>query len=79
MSHLSTTATAPAARYELRFISLFNRGRGFAFPCDASGAVAVDTLTEHGRVSYLHARGDVGIELSGPVVALAATPPARDA
>lgn len=26
-------------RYELRFRSLFNEGRGYAFPCDAHGQV----------------------------------------
>jgi len=28
-----------AAQYELRFQSLFDAGRAYAFPCDASGHV----------------------------------------
>ncbi len=63
-----------AARYELRFTSLFNRGRGFSFPCDAAGEVAIDSLSDRARVSYQQARGDVGVELSDPVVAVAGDP-----
>jgi hypothetical protein len=57
-----------AARYELRFTGLFNRGRGYSFPCDAKGQVDVDELTDHGRISYVHAKAVVGVELSTPVV-----------
>lgn len=70
MKHISNLIPG-AARYELRFTSLFNRGRGFAFPCDAAGEVAVDSLSARARVSYQQARGDVGIELSDPVVSVA--------
>ena len=31
--------------YELRFQSLFNEGRGYAFPCDAAGHVDMDSLS----------------------------------
>ena len=34
----------------------------------------MDNLSERGRVSYLHARGDIGIELSRPVVTIAGDP-----
>ncbi len=63
-----------AARYELRFTSLFNRGRGFSFPCDAAGEVVIDSLSDRARVSYQQARGDVGVELSDPVVGVAGDP-----
>jgi hypothetical protein len=66
-------SSAPAlctARYELRFTGLFNRGRGFAFPCDAAGHVDIDDLTETGRVNYFYARTVVGAELSAPIVFL---------
>lgn len=63
---------AAESHYELRFISLFNRGRGFAFPCDADGRVEIDQLSERGRLNYFYARVVVGFELSGPTVALAA-------
>ena len=59
---------AVEARYELRFTSLFNRGRGFAFPCDAMGHVDIDELTDRGRVNYFYARTVVGAELSAPIV-----------
>jgi hypothetical protein len=32
---------SPTTPFELRFDSLFKEGRGFAFPCDAKGQVAV--------------------------------------
>lgn len=71
MNH-STTFAAGEARYELRFISLFNRGRGYAFPCDADGHVKIDDLSARGRSNYLYARVVVGNELSVPTVALIA-------
>lgn len=57
-----------ASRYELRFTSLFNRGRGYAFPCDAEGCVEMGTLSDHGRSNYLYARVVVGNELAIPIV-----------
>jgi hypothetical protein len=65
----SSTAGPRAACYELRFTGLFNRGRGYAFPCDAEGHVDIDELTERGRINYLFARTVVGSELSPPIVA----------
>ncbi|HEU5295462.1 MAG TPA: hypothetical protein VFU71_11805 [Burkholderiaceae bacterium] len=55
-------------RYELRFMSLSDRGRGYAFPCDALGNVDIDALSERGRASYLFARAVVGNVLSAPIV-----------
>lgn len=54
--------------HRLCFRSLFQRGRGFAFPCDRNGRVDLDALTERGRTNYLYARAMVGRELSPPVV-----------
>lgn len=71
MNNLPTLAAAES-HYELRFLSLFNRGRGFAFPCDALGRVEIDQLSERSRLNYYYARVVVGFELSGPTVALAA-------
>ena len=39
-----------------RVVSLVLQGRSFAFPCDASGNVELDRLTEAGRNEYLFAR-----------------------
>lgn len=59
-SHISSDAVLA---YELRFESLFRPGRGYAFPCDASGRV-----DERERRGYLHARSLVGRELTVPAL-----------
>ena len=66
----SSTFAACEARYELRFTGLFNRGRGYAFPCDAKGRVDVDDLSARARDNYFYARAVVGTELAAPIVAL---------
>jgi len=66
----SSTFAACEARYELRFTGLFNRGRGYAFPCDAKGRVDVDDLSDRARDNYFYARAVVGTELAAPIVAL---------
>jgi hypothetical protein len=58
-------AAAPLA-YEVRFMSLFQRGRGYAFPCDALGHVDMDSLSERARNNYLFVRGMVGRDNDGP-------------
>jgi hypothetical protein len=60
-SHAST-------RYELRFRSLFNEGRAYAFACDAQGHVDLDSLGARELNSYLYARTFVGREFSMPSV-----------
>lgn len=66
---MNTPRTAcAAAGYELRFHSLFNEGRAYAFPCDAQGRVDLDALSERARLNYLYARAVVGRELSTPAV-----------
>lgn len=52
--------------YQLRFTSLFDSGRGYAFPCDPSGQVDLDHLSERARNNYLYARAMVGKELATP-------------
>ena len=64
----ANTANGAGARYELRFHSLFDPGRGYAFPCDAAGHVALDALGERARISYFSARTLIGREFSMPVV-----------
>lgn len=61
-------ANATQAEFELRFQSLFDAGRGYAFPCDPTGCVDLDGLTEKARNNYLYARAMVGRELSVPKV-----------
>ncbi|HXD40174.1 MAG TPA: hypothetical protein VN649_06405 [Ramlibacter sp.] len=56
------------SQFELRFQSLFDNGRGFAFPCDPRGQVDMNQLTERARNNYLYARAVVGRELAFPAV-----------
>lgn len=64
----SSTHSPASARYELRFGSLFNPGRGYGFPCDARGRVNLDALSDGERRRYLYARAIVGGELAVPTV-----------
>lgn len=68
---MSTQLSYSTAAYELRFESLSNSGRGFAFPCDAKGEVNLDTLSERARCSYFGARALVGREYAYPQVRVA--------
>jgi hypothetical protein len=64
---LSPTSRSAGTRYELRFVALFNPGRGLAFPCDAGGRVDIDSLGERARANYFYARGVIGREFFAPV------------
>jgi hypothetical protein len=55
--------------FELKFDSLLDAGRGFAFPCDADGLVPIDECSEVLRTNYFYACALVGSELAWPVVA----------
>lgn len=55
-------------RFELCFQSLFDSGRGYAFPCDPTGQVDLDQLSDRARNNYLFARAVVGRELAFPAV-----------
>ena len=57
-----------APTHQLRFTSLFQAGRGYAFPCDAAGRVDLDELTERARNNYLFARAMIGREMDWPRV-----------
>ncbi len=54
--------------FELRFRSLFRPGTGYAFPCDVSGNVDLDALSDNGRNHYFFARTVVGCEFAIPTV-----------
>jgi hypothetical protein len=64
-----TRAPAPA-HYELRFQSLFDGGRAYAFSCDEAGHVDIDTLSAHARLNYFYARTVIGREVAMPAVRL---------
>ncbi|HWP13877.1 MAG TPA: hypothetical protein VNN06_18785 [Ramlibacter sp.] len=55
-------------QFELRFQSLSDSERGYAFPCDPKGLVDLDQLSERARNNYLYARAMVGRELAVPAV-----------
>jgi len=59
---------ATNADHQLCFRSLFNSGRGYAFPCDPKGQVDLDQMSERARNNYFYARAMVGRELSVPAV-----------
>lgn len=58
--------------FQLRYLSLFDSGRGYSFPCDAQGHVDLDELSERSRDNYLYARALVGREFRLPDVQQAA-------
>ena len=58
----------PTLRFELRFRSLFDAGRGYSFPCDEQGHVSIDSLRERERHNYLYARALVGHDYASPCV-----------
>jgi hypothetical protein len=60
--------SVPAAEFELRFASLFDQGRGYAFPCDAQGHVDMDTLSTRALTNYLCARTLIGRDFAAPRV-----------
>jgi hypothetical protein len=64
----TTNSLLPATAYELRFMSLFREGRGLSFPCDPSGDVHLDKLSERARANYFYARAVVGREFALPAV-----------
>ena len=57
-----------SSHFQLRFQSLFDPGRGFAFPCDQDGRVDMDALSERARNNYLYARAMIGREVTTPSV-----------
>lgn len=66
-------SSSPADRearstFQLRFQSLWDAGRAYAFPCDSVGHVDIDALGERARNNYLYARTVVGREVSMPRV-----------
>lgn len=59
---------AQVRNFELRFEALSQVGRGFTFPCDASGNVDLDELSDGLRQNYLFAHTLIGRDFAAPVV-----------
>jgi hypothetical protein len=64
-SHLNHRS---AARFEVRFESLYRPGMGMAFPCDQEGRVDLETLPQRARSNYLFARAMIGREFMYPAI-----------
>ncbi|HSW08349.1 hypothetical protein [Aquabacterium sp.] len=62
------THTVEHAHFELLFQSLFDGGRGYAFPCDAAGHVDMDGMSERLRLHYLYVKKLIGRDFSTPAV-----------
>lgn len=69
---IKSSAFQEEGHYQLRFRSLFDAHRGFAFPCDEKGCVDINALSDRARNNYLYARALVGHDLSVPDVELVA-------
>ena len=65
---LAPAPGVPSGSHELRFVSLYDPGRGVAVPCSDTGEVDLDSLTERLRIAYLGARAMVGREYAYPTV-----------
>ncbi len=57
--------------HELIFGSLYDHGRGIVVPCDATGKVDIDSLSERMRAAYFGARAMIGREYAYPTVHVA--------
>jgi hypothetical protein len=73
MFESDTSSTVNSKEFQLCFRSLFDSGRGFAFPCDPKGQVDLDRMSERARNNYFYARAMIGRELTYPAVEAAAT------
>jgi len=67
MTTLPTTTQA-FAEFELRFRSLFDEGRGYSFPCDETGRVDIDALSDGARNNYFFAHTVIGRDFAMPAV-----------
>jgi hypothetical protein len=68
MNSMPSPQAPSPAHYELRFQSLFDEGRAYAFSCDEEGHVDIDTLSAKARLNYFYARTVIGREVAVPAV-----------
>jgi hypothetical protein len=68
----ATASASPSSPFLLCFRSLFDSGRGLAFPCDERGRVDLDALSEPARNDYFFARSVVGRDFAMPGVEMGA-------
>ena len=58
----------PATHHTLRFEAIAAGCRGYVFPCNPSGQVEIDCLSDRERVDFLFARHLVGLRFQRPLV-----------
>lgn len=63
-----TTTSQASMAHILRFRSIFDEGRGYAFPCDPAGHVNMDELSDRALSNYFYARTVIGREFLTPAV-----------
>jgi len=68
MNHTRIRQATEMPGFVLRFPSLFDDGRGYAFPCDAHGEVDLQALSPRARDNYLAARSAVGRDFGVPAI-----------
>ena len=73
----SDVDAACRSAFQLFFESLIDSGQTFSFPCDKSGEVWLDALSDGARNNYFFARSVVGHDYSSPVVIAVAAPATR--
>jgi hypothetical protein len=64
--------------YALFFASLFDTGRGYAYPCRPDGRALVESFGPKLRDSFERAQRSVGIDLCQPVVRISTADRRRD-
>jgi hypothetical protein len=62
----SISSIQACGAFELRFRSLFDEGRGYSFPCDATGEVDLDALSERGRNNFFFVHSVIGRDFVSP-------------
>ena len=70
---MTTEAIGHAAAFHLRFRPIFREETEFTCPCDATGHVVMDELSDRACSSYLFARAMIGKVYAPPEVTAALT------
>ncbi len=65
---MGTSPVRQSEHFELRFLSLFNEGRAWAFPCNAQGQVDLDDLSDRARNNYFFVHSVIGRDVTLPCV-----------
>ena len=65
---MNATPMSHLTRYRLLFQPLLTDRQILSFPCDESGCVDLDALSEGAKLTYYYARTVIGREFSRPSV-----------